>query len=215
MCGPARLSHSEIKTISQPETSSDHVPDAERASAQPSPRAYGVSAALVQPRDSDRLRALYDEHAYALWFYVVRLTGGDRGRAQDVVQETMLRAWRNLPGLKEFGGSGRGWLFTVAKRIVIDEWQAAHRRPIVVTNQVPEQSVEDGAQRTVDRQLVLSALQALSTEHQQVLFETYFRDASVAEAALTLGVPAGTVKSRTHYALHALRQAIDEMGGVA
>jgi RNA polymerase sigma-70 factor (ECF subfamily) len=57
-------------------------------------------------------------------------------------------------------------------------------------------------------------LRTLSSEHRQVLFECYFRGASVAEAASTLGVPAGTVKSRTHYALHALRQAIDAMGGV-
>jgi RNA polymerase sigma-70 factor (ECF subfamily) len=174
-----------------------------------------VSAALVDPSESDQLRALHDEHAHALWSYVVGLTGGDRSRAQDVVQETLLRAWRNLAGLEQLSGSGRGWLFTVAKRIVIDEWRAACRRPAVVTDQVPEQFENDTAQQTVDRLLVLNALRTLSTMHRQVLFECYFRGASVAEAAETLGVPAGTVKSRTHYALHALRQAIDAMGGVA
>jgi RNA polymerase sigma-70 factor (ECF subfamily) len=174
-----------------------------------------VSAALVGPPEPDLLRALHDEHAHALWSYVVGLTGGDRARAQDVVQETLLRAWRNRAGLEQVGRSGRGWLFTVAKRIVIDEWRSAGRRPVVVTDHVPEQSVEDMAQQTVDRQLVWSALQTLSTEHRQVLFECYFLDASVADAAETLGVPAGTVKSRTHYALHALGQAIDAMGGVA
>jgi RNA polymerase sigma-70 factor (ECF subfamily) len=174
-----------------------------------------VSAALVGPPGSDQLRALHDQHAHALWSYVVGLTGGDRARAQDIVQETLLRAWRNQVGLEQVTGSGRGWLFTVAKRIVIDEWRSAGRRPVVVTDQVPERSVEDTAQQTVDRRLVRSALQTLSTEHRQVLFECYFRDASVADAAETLGVPAGTVKSRTHYALHALAQAIDAMGGVA
>jgi RNA polymerase sigma-70 factor (ECF subfamily) len=68
--------------------------------------------------------------------------------------------------------------------------------------------------QTVDRQLVLAALRTLSTDHRQVLLECYFHGASVAEAAQTLGVPPGTVKSRTHYALHALRQALEEMGGV-
>ena len=71
------------------------------------------------------------------------------------------------------------------------------------------QAAEDTAQQTADRQLVLAALRALSTEHRQVLLECYFRGASAAEAAETLGVSLGTVKSRTYYALHALRQEID------
>ncbi len=165
--------------------------------------------------DADLLRALHDEHARALWPYVVGLTNGDRGRAQDVVQETLFRAWRNPVVLERTAGSRRNWLFTVAKRIVIDEWRATRRRPEVVTDQVPEQTVEDAAQQTVDRHLVLAALRTLSAEHRQVLLECYFRDASVVQAAQTLGVPPGTIKSRTHYALHALRLAIDEMGGVA
>ncbi|MDT5284502.1 MAG: polymerase sigma-70 factor, subfamily [Mycobacterium sp.] len=73
-----------------------------------------------------------------------------------------------------------------------------------------KQTVQNTAQQTVDRQLVLAALRTLSIEHRQALFETYFRGASVAEAAGTLGVPPGTVKSRTHYALRALRQVIDK-----
>jgi RNA polymerase sigma-70 factor (ECF subfamily) len=166
-------------------------------------------------RDSELLRALHDEHAHALWSYVVGLTNRDRGRAQDVVQETFFRAWRNPAVLERTGGSGRSWLLTVAKRIVVDEWRSASRRPEVVTDHVPEHPVEDTAQQTVDRQLVLTALRTLSTEHRQVLLECYFRGASVAQAAETLGLPPGTIKSRTHYALHALRQAIDEMGGVA
>jgi RNA polymerase sigma-70 factor (ECF subfamily) len=60
-------------------------------------------------RNSDLLRALHDEHAHALWSYVVGLTNGDRGRAQDVVQETLLRAWRNPAVLDRTGGSGRSW----------------------------------------------------------------------------------------------------------
>jgi RNA polymerase sigma-70 factor (ECF subfamily) len=70
-------------------------------------------------------------------------------------------------------------------------------------------------QRTADRQRVLAALRTLSAEHRQVLLECYFRGASVAEAAETLGVSPGTVKSRTYYALRTLRQAIDELADAA
>jgi RNA polymerase sigma-70 factor, ECF subfamily len=168
----------------------------------------------VATSEAELLRALHDEHAGALWAYVVNLTNGDRAKAQDVVQETMLRAWRNPQVLDQSGGSARGWLFTVAKRIVIDDWRATRSRPEVITDTVPEQFVPDRTEQTVDRQLVVAALRTLSDEHRDVLLECYIRGSSVAEAALALNIPPGTVKSRTHYALRALRLAIDEMGGV-
>ena len=177
-----------------------------------------MTATLVATSDEQLLRALHDEHAQALWSYVVRLTQGDRAKAQDIVQETMLRAWRTPGVLDQSGGSARGWLFTVAKRIVIDEWRAASRRHETVTDEVPEPlargaAVDAVAERAVDHQLVVSALRTLSIEHREVLHECYFRGSSVAQAAETLGIPPGTVKSRTHYALRALRSAVEELGG--
>jgi RNA polymerase sigma-70 factor (ECF subfamily) len=165
-------------------------------------------------RDSELLRALHDQYAQSLLSYVVGLTS-DRAGAQDIVQETMLRAWRNTAVLERSSGSVRGWLFTVARHIVIDQWRSASRRPEVLSDRVPEQTVQDAVRKILDRQLVRAALQTLSVEHRQALFECYFRGASIAEAADTLGVPPGTVKSRTHYALRALRQAVDGLGGAA
>ena len=166
----------------------------------------------VSGNEAELLRALHDEHAGALWAYVVHLTDGDRSRAQDVVQETLLRAWRHPQVLDQSNGSARGWLFTVAKRIVIDDWRTPRNRAEVVTERVPERPVADTADHAVDRQLVVAALRTLSAEHREVLLECYFRGASVAQAAARLGVPAGTIKSRTHYALRALRLALEEMG---
>jgi len=165
--------------------------------------------------DDELLRTLHDQHAGALWSYVVGLTNGDRAQAQDVVQETMLRAWRNPKVLEQASGSARGWLFTVAKRIVIDDWRTARNRRERVTDDLPERPVADATDAAVDRQLVMAALQQLSPEHRAVLHECYFRGSSVSEAAVALGIPPGTVKSRTHYAMRALRLALEEMGGGA
>ena len=159
------------------------------------------------------IQQLHDEHAAALWGYCLRLTGHDRARAEDVTQETLLRAWRHFSVLDESQGSVRAWLFTVARNLVVDEWRSRRSRSEVTVAEVPE--VVDPRDQT-DQQLlswvVAEAVTKLSADHRGVLLECYYRGASVAEAAVRLGVPEGTVKSRTHYALRALRLALEEMG---
>nr|WP_281380900.1 sigma-70 family RNA polymerase sigma factor [Nocardioides panaciterrulae] len=159
------------------------------------------------------MQQLHDEHAGALWGYCVRLTGHDRARAEDVVQETMLRAWRHFPVLDQSRGSVRAWLFTVARNIVIDDWRSRKAHGELSVAEVPE--VGDPVDRTdqlLQSWLVAEALTRLSPEHRAVLQECYYRGAPVSEAARRLGIPEGTVKSRTHYALRALKLALEEMG---
>jgi RNA polymerase sigma-70 factor (ECF subfamily) len=159
------------------------------------------------------LQQLHDEHAAALWTFCLRLTGQDRGRAEEVVQETLFRAWRNLDTLDRSQRSVRPWLFTVARNLVIDEWRTKRSTHEVSVAEVPEARVP--GDRTDDLLLtwvVAEAVTTLSTAHREVLQECYYRGASVAEAAQRLGLPEGTVKSRTHYALRALRLALEEMG---
>ncbi len=161
--------------------------------------------------ESQLVRALHDEHAGALWAYVMRLTG-DRGRAEDVVQETLLRAWRNPQVLDQSHGSPRAWLFTVARRIVIDDWRARQSRPEVSLATPPEASVADQSEQIVTSEVVTTALRTLSPIHREVLLETYYRGSSVEDASRRLGIAPGTVKSRAHYALRALKLAMEELG---
>ena len=163
-------------------------------------------------RDEQLLRALYDRYAASLWWFVLRLTGGDRARSQDVVQETMLRAWRRPSVLDEQQGSARAWLFTVARRIVVDEWRSARSRHEVIVDEPPEQTQVDQVDSMLDTWIVAEALDRLTPEHREVIVECYYRGRSTAEAAETLQIPVGTVKSRTHYALRALRLTMQEMG---
>ena len=82
--------------------------------------------------------ALYSEHAAALWRYAVRLTG-DRSRAEDVVQETLIRAWQHPEVTARDEGSARAWLYTVARNIIIDERRSARFRKEIGTPD-PEQT---------------------------------------------------------------------------
>ena len=160
------------------------------------------------------LRALHDEHAAALWGFVLHLTGGDRSRAEDVVQETLFRAWRRPAVLAQQDASARGWLFTVARNIVVDDWRAGQRRPTTSTELVAEPLEPDATDTALQSIMVADALRRLSRDHRAVLLECYFRGCTAAQAAVRLDVPVGTVKSRLHYALHALRLVLEEMGVV-
>ncbi|KRE42590.1 sigma-70 family RNA polymerase sigma factor [Knoellia sp. Soil729] len=159
------------------------------------------------------MKQLHDEHAAALWGYCLSLTGRDHAHAEDVVQETLLRAWRNRDRLEESRGSVRSWLFTVARNIVIDEWRTRRIHGELAVAEVPEvREPTDETDQLLLSWVVSDALLNLSPDHRAVLVECYFRGASVAQAADRLGIPEGTVKSRTHYALRALRLALQEMG---
>jgi RNA polymerase sigma-70 factor (ECF subfamily) len=157
------------------------------------------------------IRHLYEEHGPHLMSYVLRLTLGDRHRAEDVIQETLLRAWRNAESLTPERGSVRGWLMRVAHNVTIDGYRATKARPAeVAQDNVAETSVRDRCEDVLTALDVKRALSQLSLEHRAVLVEVYIRDRTAAEAARVLGIPVGTVKSRIHYALRILRVMFDE-----
>ncbi len=161
------------------------------------------------------MRQLHDEHAAALWAFCLHLTGNDPPYAEDVAQETLLRAWRNAAVLEESRGSVRSWLFTVARNIVIDDWRSRRLRKEVPTDDLgdlPATAVDDRTDELLLSWVVAEALTHLSEDHRAVLLECYYRGCSVAEASRHLGVPEGTVKSRTHYALRSLKLALEELG---
>jgi RNA polymerase sigma-70 factor (ECF subfamily) len=159
-----------------------------------------------EAEDEALIRSLYNEHGRALLAYATRLTG-DRAAAEDVAQETFIRAWRNPDVLVNSKGSVRGWLLTVARNIVIDRVRALQARPAEVAPVAgAEPTQDDHAGSVVDSMVVMEALDSLSADHRAVLVEVYLHQRSVAEAARILGVAPGTVKSRSHHALQALRR---------
>lgn len=170
------------------------------------PRAKGVV-------DDAALRELWDEHAGALLAFALQLSGGDRGAAEDLVQETVLRAWRHAEALDPARGPVRPWLLTIARRVAIDLHRARSVRPSEVDDgRLASLGVEDGLDAVLDAWLVADALRTLTAEHREALVQTYYAGRTVREAASVLGVPPGTVKSRVFYGLRALKLALDERG---
>jgi len=151
---------------------------------------------------------LYAEHGVALKFFVMRLNAGDRHLAEDVMQETMLRAWSNADSLRGSDRPIRPWLFTVARRLVIDAKRHRDTRPPEVgypSAPGADRSLEEGFEAVLARDEVIRALRSLTPAQREVILYTHYLGMSVAEVAQELGIPSGTVKSRTHNALRALR----------
>ncbi|MGP3925278.1 sigma-70 family RNA polymerase sigma factor [Streptomyces sp. 8N616] len=166
------------------------------------------------PREQ-AVRRLYDEHRDALHNYVVRLLGGDRDKAEDIVQETLLRYWFKHDQ-DDPGSLTRAWLFTVARNLVIDGYRKRVARPQEVYGgawmDVLHDSESDSLDSLLTSLVVDDALQALSPMHREVIYETYFAGRTAPAAARRLGIPIGTVKSRLYYGMRALRLALEERG---
>jgi RNA polymerase sigma-70 factor, ECF subfamily len=168
------------------------------------------------PADADAaIRELYSHHAKALHGYVERFCP-DPTSADDIVQETLIRAWRHLPQLTADDRPVRPWLFRVARNLLTDAARAARARPVTAPAEPPEMARDDaGLDQILDRELVAEALQHLSPAHRIMLVETFYHDRTLATVARRLGIPDGTARSRLHYALGALRKQIQEHDTVA
>lgn len=181
-------------------------------------RATGADPGAGLRDETDVARA-YAAHGPELHRFAQRCLT-DAAAAQDVVQETFLRAWRAADRYDPELASLRVWLFAIARNAVLDHVRAAGARPwqaALVAD--PADAVGDGHVRAEDPGedllrgwVVEEALRRLSPEHRTAIAETYLKDRPAAEVAAELGVPVGTVRSRVFYGLKALRVAMDEMG---
>jgi RNA polymerase sigma-70 factor (ECF subfamily) len=162
------------------------------------------------PEDTEAaFRSLYAEHGLALLRLTTTLTRGDRGRAEDLVQETMLRAWTHRNNLDIRHRCPQAWLNTVARHLAVDAHRARRSRP-------PEAELDENlpftdshrADASVDEAGLHAAIATLPGPQQQALTEVYYRDRSAAETARILQIPVGTVRSRVFYGLRALRRTL-------
>lgn len=179
----------------------------------PSRRARGADPPVS---DEMFIRALYQQHGSVLLRFAAKLLNGDWHRAEDVVQETALRAWRHAAVLDPTAESLRPWLFTVVRHLVIDGHRALLVRPPELgDSEMVDLPVPDEIERALTAQVLLEGMAELPPLQREVLVHMYYLGRSVTQTAKELGVPPGTVKSRSYYAMRVLREALRSRGVTA
>lgn len=157
-------------------------------------------------------RGLYELHGPALegWAYS---RFNDRQLAEEVVQETVLAAWRKYDQYDPRRGSERAWMFGIARNVAATRHQRNLRHlRTVPTDPVADSGLDDAElARVTERSLIADAIRALSADHRAVVAASYWEGLSTKEIAARLGIPDGTVKSRLHYALRILRTHLEEL----
>ncbi len=170
--------------------------------------------------DTMDLRAAYNAHGAELYRFAHRQLG-DAGAAQDLVQETFLRAWRAADRYDPAIASLRTWLFGIVRNAVIDHVRRVAIRPwqghpdVLPADRSPGAGDPDAhafAESVLDGWMIEEALRRLSDDHRTAIVATHLAERPYAEVAAEQGVPVGTLRSRVFYGLRALRLALDEMG---
>jgi RNA polymerase sigma-70 factor (ECF subfamily) len=154
------------------------------------------------------MRELYGRYATRIYGLGVQLLG-DRGLAEELVQETFVRLWRSAPRFDPDRGSPPTFIYAIARRLAIDLWRRPSSRPLAVDEVPPD---DDQIDRVLVRLDVRDALDSLSAAHREVLELSYNEHLKQTEIAERLGIPLGTVKTRCFHALRSLKIALDERG---
>jgi RNA polymerase sigma-70 factor (ECF subfamily) len=167
---------------------------------------------LPRDRSGDELRELYRRYAGELFGFAASALG-DRGQAEEVVQDVFAQLWRHAGEYDQRRASVRTWLYAIARNRIVD----AHRRAAARPKQAEEDSLDSAAEidaaldQAVLRWQITAALARLSPAHREVIRLAHYGGLTMREISDRIGIPLGTVKSRTSYALRSLRLILDEM----
>jgi RNA polymerase sigma-70 factor, ECF subfamily len=172
------------------------------------------AALLARVAAGDRgapLEELYARYERRLYGLGLRLLG-DQGLAEELVQETFVRLWQQARRFDAARGTVSAFLFAIARRIAVDLWRRPSSRPFEPEQAEAAADADDPLDGVLQSLAVRDAMQSLSPPHRQILELFYGQDRKQSEIAELLGLPLGTVKTRSYYALRALKLALQERG---
>lgn len=161
--------------------------------------------------EEDLMTTLYVRHYPILVSFARRYVGAHH-QAEDIAQETLLRAWRNIDTIEPDHQRIRSYLLTIARHVLTDTWRSEQRRPLAFISDEALSEIPSGEdlEDRLDVVLLRTLLKSLSPEHREAIVARYYEDLTLRSAADNLLIPTGTVKSRVHYALEVLRSAYQE-----
>ena len=173
--------------------------------------------------DAQAVAELWARYAGRVRALGLNLSGYDASFADDLVQETFARLWRSAERFDATLGSEPTFVFTVARRAAVDLWRRSRRAAsdrsldledgTVADRRLPPAAhQEDGIDQVLTGWVVADALTTLSANQREVIDLAYYQQLSQSEIAARLGIPLGTVKTRTFAALKTLRAALAERG---
>jgi len=159
--------------------------------------------------DRSAFEVLYRRYARPVFGFALRRLG-DRGRAEDAVQETFAAVWRSARTYKPDRGAGAPWLYAVARNAIVDRSRSRTEPP----GEVPDiASTELGPDERAEASYVSwrvhRALESLSPNERDVIELAYYGGLSQSEVADFLGIPLGTVKTRTRAGLGRLADLLE------
>jgi RNA polymerase sigma-70 factor (ECF subfamily) len=171
-----------------------------------------IARELAAGEDESAVRALYRAYGGGLYGFALRRLG-DRGLAEEVVQDVLTRVWRSARDFDPARASFRTWVYGIARNALIDVERRRSVRPPMASTEPPDDPAPDEPiERAMQRWHVQDAVSHLKPEHRSVLDLVYYQGLTMQAAAERMGLPVGTVKSRCFYALENLRLALDEAG---
>ena len=189
------------------------VPPSAAAETQDEPDEDGpTDAELIQRvarRDSGAFELLYHRYVRSVFGLALRRLG-DRMRAEDAVQETFAAIWRSAKTYRPDRGPGAPWLYAVARNAIVDRARGRQEPPGELPEAVsPEATPDERAETAYVSWRVHRALSDLPTNERDVLELAYYGGLSQSEVADFLGIPLGTVKTRTRAGLHRLADLLE------
>jgi RNA polymerase sigma-70 factor, ECF subfamily len=168
-------------------------------------------AQIAKGNIEEPMRELYRRYAKNLYRFGLQMLG-DGGLAEDMVQESFQRLWRNAGRYEPGRGSVGAFMFVIARSAAADIRKRPSSRPLLPVDDFQLPPLPDNTDQILDSLILREALDKLSSPHAEVLRLALGEDLTQPEIAERLGLAVGTVKSRTFNGLRALRSALGERG---